>query len=74
MRCFYTLQPWRDVGPEIIGSGFARRRGEGINGRRREFRMPNYPFSAVFINGVFCRLCPIKPSGKKRIFRYAECS
>jgi len=27
--------------------------------------MPNYPVSAVFTNGVFCRLYPIKPSGKK---------
>jgi hypothetical protein len=49
-----------------IGSGFTRRRGEGINGRRREFRMPNYPISAVFTNGVFCRLYLIKPSGEKK--------
>jgi hypothetical protein len=50
-----------------IGSGFARRRGEGINGRRREFRKPNYPVSAVFTNGDFCRLYLIKPSGEKNL-------
>jgi len=53
---------WRDIEVKKIISIHARRRG-GKYWDRREFRVPQHLFSAIFGISGFCRLFIIKPYG-----------
>ena len=74
MRCLCTLQPWRDVGPEIIESGLRGGEEKELMGGGGSSGCPTILSPLFLLTRFFVGSILLSLPAKKRIFGYGDLS